>query len=270
MQTDAGRVGPSRPLSPLWVTYAAGPRGRRSDRLRSAFHRLSPGSDGGLSPGSDGGRPQAWAGPTAPEAPLQLRPRGGLRPPPGPCGHQRASALTADPAGLLQRMPRVPDSDPHPQHRTQPGPGRQVGCVRATAHLRVGHQWGATHTPGSPAQKGVYSRHLLNGTAGGRGVRRAGAQGRLQRRFAVRGRLGSARSGQAAVQRGGAQGAAAAGSCSQRTARARGPPNPLGGSLAEDGPVARCRLGSGGDNEPVSHQGLWTLGDRAWGWGCSD
>lgn len=119
MQTDAGRVGPSRPLSPLWVTYAAGPRGRRSDRLRSAFHRLSP--------GSDGGRPQAWAGPTAPEAPLQLRPRGGLRPPPGPCGHQRASALTADPAGLLQRMPRVPDSDPHPQHRTQPGPGRTGG-----------------------------------------------------------------------------------------------------------------------------------------------
>lgn len=69
LQTDAGRVGPSRPLSPLWVTYAAGPRGRRSDRLRSAFH--------GLSPGSDGGRPQAWAGPTAPEAPLQLRPLGG-------------------------------------------------------------------------------------------------------------------------------------------------------------------------------------------------
>lgn len=127
MQTDAGRVGPSRPLSPLWVTYAAGPRGRRSDRLRSAFHRLSPGSDGGLSPGSDGGRPQAWAGPTAPEAPLQLRPLGGLRSPPGPCGHQRASALTADPAGLLQRMPRVPDSDPHPQHRTQPGPGRTGG-----------------------------------------------------------------------------------------------------------------------------------------------
>lgn len=69
------------------------------------------------------------------------------------------------------------------------------------------------------------------------------------------------------MQRGGAQGAAAAGSCSQRTARARGPPNPLGGSLAEDGPVARCRLGSGGDDEPVSHQGLWTLGDRAWGGG---
>lgn len=119
LQTDAGRVGPSRPLSPLWVTYAAGPRGRRSDRLRSAFH--------GLSPGSDGGRPQAWAGPTAPEAPLQLRPLGGLRPPPGPCGHQRASALTADPVGLLQRMPRVPNLDPHPQHRTQPGPGRTGG-----------------------------------------------------------------------------------------------------------------------------------------------
>lgn len=142
-------------------------------------------------------------------------------------------------------------------HRTPPR-GAPVGC---DSHARFSCSEGRILTT-------LVKRHSRR--SGGTTGRGAGAQGRLLRRFAVRGRLGSAPSGQAAVQRGGAQGAAAAGSCSQRTARARGPPNPLGGSLAEDGPVARCRLGSGGDDEPVSHQGLWTLGDRAWGWGCSD
>lgn len=208
MQTDAGRVGPSRPLSPLWVTYAAGPRGRRSDRLRSAFHRLSPGSDGGLSPGSDGGRPQAWAGPTAPEAPLQLRPLGGLRPPPGPCGHQRASALTADPAGLLQRMPRVPDSDPHPQHRTQPGPGRTGG-------VRESHRTpprGAPMGCDSHARFSCSEGHILttlvkrhSRRSGGTTGRGAGAAAAAFRSEGATG-LSSERTGRRAARRGAGRG----------------------------------------------------------------
>lgn len=192
LQTDAGRVGPSRPLSPLWVTYAAGPRGRRSDRLRSAFHRLSPGSDGGLSPGSDGGRPQAWAGPTAPEAPLQLRPLGGLRPPPGPCGHQRASALTADPAGLLQRMPRVPDSDPHPQHCTPPR-GAPMGC---DSHARFSCSEGRILTT-------LVKRHSRR--SGGTTGRGAGAAAAAFRSEGATG-LSSERTGRRAARRGAGRG----------------------------------------------------------------
>lgn len=208
LQTDAGRVGPSRPLSPLWVTYAAGPRGRRSDRLRSAFHRLSPGSDGGLSPGSDGGRPQAWAGPTAPEAPLQLRPLGGLRPPPGPCGHQRASALTADPAGLLQRMPRVPDSDPHPQHRTQPGPGRTGGVRESHRTPPRGAPMGCDSHARFSCSEGrilttLVKRHSRR--SGGTTGRGAGAAAAAFRSEGATG-LSSERTGRRAARRGAGRG----------------------------------------------------------------
>lgn len=208
MQTDAGRVGPSRPLSPLWVTYAAGPRGRRSDRLRSAFHRLSPGSDGGLSPGCDGGRPQAWAGPTAPEAPLQLRPLGGLRPPPGPCGHQRASALTADPAGLLQRMPRVPDSDPHPQHPTQPGPGRTGGVRESHRTPPRGAPMGCDSHARFSCSEGrilttLVKRHSRR--SGGTTGRGAGAAAAAFRSEGATG-LSSERTGRRAARRGAGRG----------------------------------------------------------------
>lgn len=208
LQTDAGRVGPSRPLSPLWVTYAAGPRGRRSDRLRSAFHRLSPGSDGGLSPGSDGGRPQAWAGPTAPEAPLQLRPLGGLRSPPGPCGHQRASALTADPAGLLQRMPRVPDSDPHPQHRTQPGPGRTGGVRESHRTPPRGAPMGCDSHARFSCSEGrilttLVKRHSRR--SGGTTGRGAGAAAAAFRSEGATG-LSSERTGRRAARRGAGRG----------------------------------------------------------------
>lgn len=200
MQTDAGRVGPSRPLSPLWVTYAAGPRGRRSDRLRSAFHRLSP--------GSDGGRPQAWAGPTAPEAPLQLRPRGGLRSPPGPCGHQRASALTADPAGLLQRMPRVPDSDPHPQHRTQPGPGRTGGVRESHRTPPRGAPMGCDSHARFSCSEGrilttLVKRHSRR--SGGTTGRGAGAAAAAFRSEGATG-LSSERTGRRAARRGAGRG----------------------------------------------------------------
>lgn len=208
LQTDAGRVGPSRPLSPLWVTYAAGPRGRRSDRLRSAFHGLSPGSDGGLSPGSDGGRPQAWAGPTAPEAPLQLRPLGGLRPPPGPCGHQRASALTADPAELLQRMPRVPDSDPHPQHRTQPGPGRTGGVRESHRTPPRGAPMGCDSHARFSCSEGrilttLVKRHSRR--SGGTTGRGAGAAAAAFRSEGATG-LSSERTGRRAARRGAGRG----------------------------------------------------------------
>lgn len=149
------------------------------------------------------GGPHSAGGPSAAQTPGgPAATTGPLRSPACLCSDRRpCRAPSEDAPG-----PRLGPPPPAP-HAAGAGADR-CGCVRATAHLRVGHQWGATHTPGSPAQKGVYSRHLLNGTAGGRGVRRAGAQGRLQRRFAVRGRpgLSSERTGRRAARRGAGRG----------------------------------------------------------------